>query len=266
MKTKLLFALFLLSGTLLFAQKQYVIGNVKNEVQNNVPQTYIYNTRTEELVITDISGDFIISAIPTDELRIVKSGFERISLRVSLENYAKPLQLILSKIPFEIEEVTIAFKPTGNLKKDLAYFKTSAKTEKLNSDLNKYVMTPSTVVAPRLSMPSAFAPPNYNAGQVNLGGIASAIAGLLGKVNNSPPTTATYAETQDFFRRVKTSLDMRFYSTRGFTERDIDAFLIYADDNYALAKKYRKSFDVQAIDLAMKLAYKEFIKTHKLGS
>lgn len=266
MKTKLLFALLLFSGPFLFAQKQYVIGNVKNEVQNNVPQTYIYNTRTEELVITDNFGDFIISALPTDELRIVKGGFERISLRVSPENYTKPLQLILSKIPFEIEEVTIAFKPTGNLKKDLAYFKTSAKTEKLNADLNKYVMTPSTVVAPKLSMPSAFAPPNYNAGQVNLVGIASALSELFGKAKNAAPTTANYAETQDFFRRVKTSLNMQFYATRGFTERDIDAFLIYADDNYSLAKKYRKNFDVQAIELAMKLAYKEFIKTHKLGS
>ena len=61
-------------------------------------------------------------------------------------------------------------------------------------------------------------------------------------------------------------MDLSFYTSQGWNEEDIDRFLIYADQNYSLAKIYRKNFDVSAISMAMRLAYKEYIKTHKIGS
>lgn len=266
MKLKLLLLLFLFSATFILAQKQYILGNVKNEVQDNIPQTYIYNSRTEELTQTDKFGNFIIAAIATDELRIVKSGFDRETVKILSENFTKPLQLILSKTPFEIEEVTIAFRPTGDLKKDLAFFKTSAKTEKLNSELSIYAMGPMTEVLPQNKIPNSFAPTNYGEGQMNIFGLASALKGLLGKATTKPDSTPNYAEVQDFYRRVKDVVDLDYYKSYGMSEYDFDIFLANTDRANSLAKKYHKNFNRVVIESELKLALVDYLKTHKVGS
>ena len=61
-------------------------------------------------------------------------------------------------------------------------------------------------------------------------------------------------------------MDLSFYTSQGWDEEEIDRFLIYADQTYSLAKKYRNNFNISAISLDMKLAYKEYIKTRKVRS
>ena len=273
MKTKLLFALFLFSVSFLFSQKKYIIGNVKNEVQNNIPQTYIYNSRTEEIVITDISGDFIISAIPSDELRIVKKGFERLTLKIKDDNFTQPLNLILNKLPFEIEEVTIAFNPTGDLKKDLAYFKTSERKLKLNNEMSQYMRGPLNEVIPQNKIPSMFAPRNLGDGQITLLSVGSGgsggLVGLIGsaiagkKSTSSPPN---YAEVEDFYRRVKDVVDLDYFKNYGLSEYDFDIFLAYVNQTNSLAKKYHKNFNRAVIESELKIALVDYLKTHKVGS
>ena len=273
MKTKLFFATFLFFTTLLSAQKKYVIGNVKNEVQDNIPQTYIYNPRTEELILTDISGNFIISAISTDELRVIKNGYERIALTISDKDFQKPVDVILSKLPIDIEEVQIAFHATGNLKKDLAYFKTSAKKEKLNTEMSNYMKTPMNEVAPQNTIPSAFAPRNPNEGQIPLlsigNGGSGGLLGLLGsaivgKKTNSPPPN--YAEIQDFYRRVKDVVDVNYFKAYGMSDYDFEIFLAYVDENNNLAKRFHKNFNKSAIESELKLALADYLKSHKINS
>ena len=273
MKTKLLFTLFLFSVTLMLAQKKYVIGNVKNEVQNNIPQTYIYNPRTEEIVVTDISGDFIITAIPSDELRIVKKGFERLTLKINNGHFTQPLQLVLSKLPFEIEEVTIAFNPTGNLKKDLAYFKTSTRKEKLNEEMTQYMRGPIPDAMPQNTIPSMFAQRKPGDGQIPLlsigsggnGGVLGLLAGAIGgKKNNAIPPN--YAEVEDFYRRVKDVIDLNYFKSYGLSEYDFDIFLAYVDQANSLSKKYYKNFNRAIIESELKIALVEYLETHKIGS
>ena len=265
MKTKLLFLLFLTFSIAIFSQ-QYIIGKVSSEFDTDLQSVIIFNTRTDEKVLSDKDGNFMITAKQFDELRFIKSGYDRKSSKISAQNFLEPLNITLSKSPYDIAEVELTFQATGNLKKDIKALEPSKRVVALNSAMNSYMMTPPTDVAPKLSMPSAFAPPNYSAGQVNVLGIASALVGLIKKAKNPTPTTPNYAETQEFYRRIKNTMDLSFYTSRGFDEEEIDRFLIYADQNYSLAKLYRKSFDVSAIDMAMKLAYKEYIKTHKVGS
>ncbi|WHF50480.1 hypothetical protein QGN23_08515 [Chryseobacterium gotjawalense] len=265
MKTKLLFLLFFTCSVTVFAQ-EYIIGKVSSEFDTALQSVVIFNTRTDEKVLSDKDGNFMIAAKRTDELRFIKSGYDRNSSKISAQNFLAPLNIILTKSPYEIAEIDLTFQATGNLKKDSKALDPPKKVVALNSDMKSYMRTPPTEVAPKLSTPSAFAAPNYNAGQVNVLGIASAVFGLVRKAKNPPVTTANYAETQEFYRRVKNTLDLSFYTSRGWDEEQIDHFLIYADQNYSLAKRYRKNFDVSAIDMLMKLAYKEYIKTHKVGS
>ena len=265
MKTKLLFLFFFVISISAFSQ-EYIFGKVSSEFGNDLQEVTILNVRTDEKAYTDKHGNYMIAAKSFDELRFVKSGYDRNSVKVSSQNYSQPLNISLLKTPYLIPEVELAFHATGNLKKDIKNLEPPKRVVALNSDMRSYMRTPFTEVAPKLSTPSAFAAPNYSAGQVNILGIASALSGLLGKVKNPAPTTASYAETQDFYRWIKNTLDLSFYTARGFDEEEIDRFLIYADASYSLAKKYRKTLDVSAISSDMKMAYSEYIKTHKIGS
>ena len=150
-KTKLLFLFFLFLFIFSNAQKKYVMGNVKNEMHYNVSGTYIFNPRTEDLVTTDISGNFIISAISTDELRIVKNGYERISLKISETDFTKPLEIVIVKLPFDIPEVELSFHPTGDLKKDVKNVGDRKAVKKLKDDMDDYLLSNSTpeILAPQ---------------------------------------------------------------------------------------------------------------------
>lgn len=265
MKTKLLFLLFFIFSFSVFSQ-QYIIGKVRSEFDADLQNVIIFNTRTDEKVLSDKEGNFMIIASQYDELRFIKSGYDRKSNKISAQSFSEPLNVKLTKSPFDIAEIELTFQVTGDLRKDSKALDPPKKLVALNSDMNLYMRTPSTDVAPKLSTPSAFAAPNYSAGQVNVLGIASALVGLIKKAKNPPITTANYAETQEFYRRIKNTMDLSFYTSQGWDEEQIDHFLIYADQNYSLAKLYRKNFEVSAIDMAMRLAYKEYIKTHKVGS
>lgn len=264
MKIKLL-AFFLLFSAFTFAQ-EYIFGKVVSESNTEMNEVMVLNVRTDEKTLTNKDGHFMIAARNFDELRFVKAGFDRITVKISPQNYSEPLNISLLKSPFPIEEVEIGFHASGDLKKDVKNLEPSKKTVALNNAMKMYMLTPPTEVAPILKTPSAFGQPDYNAGQVNILGVGSAITGLINKATKEPLTKANYAETQAFFREIKSTIDLSFYYKQGWDEYEIDRFLIYADDNFSLAKKYRKNFNVSAISSDMRMAYNNYVKTHKIGS
>ncbi len=265
MKTKLLFFLFFTFSLSVFSQ-QYISGKITSEFNAALQSVVIFNTRTNEKVLSDQDGNFSVPAQQTDELRFVKSGYDRNSRKITANSFSGPLNIILTKAPYDIAEIELKFHATGNLERDVKALEASKKVVTLNTEMKAYMMTPLTEVAPKLSTPSAFAAPNYNAGQINILALGSAVFGLIKKAKNPPITTPNYAETQAFYRRLKNTIDLNYYTSRGWKEEDIDRFLIYADQSYSLAKTYRKNFDISAINAALNLAYAEYIKTHKVGS
>lgn len=246
--------------------QEYIFGKVKSELGDELQNVIVLNLRTDEKSLTDKDGNYMIAAKNHDELRFVKSGFDRNSIKISYKNYSAPLDVSLLKSPYLIPEVELAFQATGNLKKDVKRLDPAKKVVALNSDMRFYMTTPLAEVAPKLQTPSAFATPNFNSGNLNISAIGGALLGLVQKAKNPPLTTANYAETQEFFRKIKNTMDLSFYTAQGWNEEDIDRFLIYADAFSSLAKKYRKNFDVSAISVELKLAYKEYSRTHKIGS
>lgn len=265
MKTKLLLLSCLFISFSAFSQ-EYIFGKIRSEFGPELTNAIIINTRSDEKVTSDQDGNYMIAAKPSDELRFVKSGYERSSVKISTENYSKPLNISLTHSAYLIEEIELAFHATGNLKKDVKLLDPPRKVVALNTSMGSYMRTPPSEPSPKLSTPSAFAPKNLGEGQMNILGLASAVSGLFNKVRENPVTTANYAETQEFYRRIKTTLDLSFYTSHGFDEEEIDRFLLYADESYSLAKKYRKSFNIAAISSDMKLAFKEYIKTRKIKS
>ncbi len=261
MTTKLLSILLVIASFTAYAQK-FVIGNVSAS-GNKLPNVTVVNINTDQKTTTDNDGNFIIEAKTSDEIRFSRQGYERTMIKISKDNFLKNLQIELELSPHLIQEVKIAFVPSGNLNKDVSALEKPRVTE-INRSLSAYMRRPSTEVQPKLTTPSAFAPRDLQAGQVDLLKVTSAVSGIFGRVKNGPSTTANYAETQQFYQRIKREIDMKFYTSKGWTEEEINRFLIYADSNYNLAKKYRKSFNVGAITSEMKTAYSEYIKTHKI--
>lgn len=272
MKISKLLLVLILFSVKMFSQSDYILGSIANESGDKLPRASIYNLRTDQIVISDKMGNFAIAAKPSDELRISREGYERKVVVISVENFSKNLEVRLITVPQEIEEVKLTFRPTGILKKDVTRLNPPPKVVELNTAMNLYMKTPPSEPVPKASAPSAFKQPDLSAGQVSLlsmgsgtGGIVNAISGLVNKVGESPKTTADYTETQDFYRRIKSVIDLGFYTKYGMDEYDFDVFLAYADQAYNLAKNYRKNFNKVAIELKLKEAFAEYIKTHNFS-
>lgn len=265
MKLKLLSLLIFLCSIKIFAQSDYILGNVANDSGDKLPLASIHNLRTDQIVTSDKMGNFAIAAKPTDELRIVRQGYERKVVSLTSESFSKSLDVQLVTIPIEIEEVTLAFKPTGILKKDIARLNPPAKVTALNMAMNNYMRTPLNEVAPKASTPSAFQQKDFSAGQLNVLGIAGAISSLIKKAGESPKTTANYAEKQEFYKRVKAAIDLEYYTKYGLDEYDFDIFLAYADEQKSLSKNYRNNFNKAAIEFSLKEVFSEYLKTHNFS-
>ncbi len=261
MKTKLLFLLSLVFPVFAFAQS-YAFGNVAAEENEKAPNVVVINMRTGEKILTDTDGYFMIAAKSTDELRFVKSGFDRVDLHLSAKNFSEPIAIVLQRVPYTIPEVEIAFQASGDIKKDTKLLDPPKKVVALNAAMSDYMKSPQQTPLPVLKTPSAFEPQSVNAVQVNPFALIGAVIKLIKKSSEPTKTTANYAETQQFFREVKSQTNLQIFVDRGMTEEDIDRFLIYADNSMALAKKYRKNFNAQAIENELKLAYVNYSKNH----
>ncbi len=265
MKTSRLLFIFLFFTTRFFAQTQYILGNIANESGDKLPFASIYNLRTDQIVMSDKMGNFVIAAQALDELRISRQGYERKVVTLTPENFSESLNVNLTTIPEEIEEVKLSFRPSGILKKDVTRLNPPPRVAELNTAMNLYMKTPSSEVIPKASVPSAFKPHDFSAGQLNLLKMAGALGGLIQKATASPKTKADYAETEEFYKRVKSVIDIGYYTKYGLDEYDFDIFLAYADRAYDLAKNYRKNFNKAAIEFRLKEAFAEYIKTHNFS-
>ena len=274
MKTKLLVLCFVLISISAFAQ-DYIFGKVRSEFGAEMSNAIIINTRTEEKVSSDKDGNYMIAARISDELRFVKSGYDRISVRISNEHYSAPVNVSLPKSAYLIEEIELAFTPTGNLRKDSKLLDAPKRLVALQGSLDAYMKSPMQEVVPQAAtIPSAFKPKDLGEGNISLlsvgsggsSGLLSAVAGLIRPSKRDQLTAANYVETQEFYHRIKTTIDLSFYTAQGWDEEEIDRFLIYADQSYELAKKFRKNFEAAEISQSMRLAYKEYVKTRKVKS
>ena len=266
MKTKLLFLLVMIIISIkTFSQSEYVMGNISNENGDKLPNTTIVNLRTDQVVVSDFMGNFVIAAKTSDELRIARQGYERKNITVNSQSFSQSLDVKLFTIPQEIEEVKLGFRPTGILRKDVAKLNPPPKELALNNAMKMYMKSKQTEVVPRATPPSAFKQPDLSAGQLDLIKMAGAIGGLIKKATESPKTTANYSEKQEFYKRVKAVVNLDYYTEYGLDEYDFDIFLAYADEQKNLSKNYRNNFNKAAIESQLKLAFEEYIKTHNFS-
>lgn len=254
---KYIFIFIIIFLSMKVQSQTYLFGKTVNENQIPLSGTEIINITTEQKSLTDSDGNFMIRGSVGDQIRFVRLNYEREILYLSTDSFTTSLVINMKYSAQEIEEVTIAYKPTGDLKEDLKHLPKNEKTERLRRDIAQSLRYKQTEVIPRLSTPSAFAPPNYSAGTVSVGGVASALSQLLG--NKPKPTKATYAETKDFLEKLKANIDLKFYKQYGITDEQLDQFLADANADLKLADKFRQDFSIIAIESLLRekfLTYK----------
>ncbi|WBX95796.1 carboxypeptidase-like regulatory domain-containing protein [Chryseobacterium gambrini] len=138
MKIKLFFVLASLFFINCNAQN-YIFGKVTSEDKNEMPEVTVINIRTDKRVLTNRDGHFMISGRAGDELRFVKSGYERTNRKITQENITAPINVTMIRAAELIAEVEIKKTITGDIKIDAKNLNPPRKVEKLKNDLAKYM-------------------------------------------------------------------------------------------------------------------------------
>lgn len=204
-KFKLLFFL----TTLFFVNTQaqnYIFGKVTSEDRSEIPDVTVINIRTDERTMTNRDGHFMVSGRAGDELRFVKSGYDRLVKKVSGENIESPINITLERTTILIPEVEIKQGITGDLKIDAKNLNRPKKVEKLVKDIDNYISQKSD---PRIlaAKPGEFIQPK---GQ----GFS------IGKVKNK-------WDDVDLGSYLKTALGEEYFTDLKIEKSQIDHFISY---------------------------------------
>lgn len=138
MKIKLLFVLFTFCFITSYAQN-YIFGKITTEEKFELQDVTVINIRTDERVLSNKDGHFMISGRQGDLLRFIKNGFDRIDRRMSKEDVESPVNITLLRTAAPIAEVEIKKELTGDLKIDTKNLNPPKKVEKLKADIGKYL-------------------------------------------------------------------------------------------------------------------------------
>lgn len=116
---------------------QQISGQVTSEFGQNLSGVLILNTSTLERSVSDTDGYFTISARIGEELRFIKAPYERKTKIITANS--EMLMVTLSPQVYEIEEVKVAPKLSGNLREDTRKVGDEKKLATLKNDLKTYI-------------------------------------------------------------------------------------------------------------------------------
>lgn len=119
--------------------QSYIFGKVTTEGGSEIQDVNIINIRTDETVMSNTDGHFMIAGRVGDELRFIRSGYERVTKIISQENVQSPLAVTLVRATIHIPEVEVKQGITGNLKIDSKMYNKPKKVEKLSKEIDLYI-------------------------------------------------------------------------------------------------------------------------------
>jgi len=119
--------------------QSYIFGKIISESGTEMQDVNVVNIRTDEIVVSNRDGHFMISGRQGDELRFIKASYERLTKIVSQENTESPMNIRLVRQTIQIPEVEIKQGLTGNLKIDSKLYNKPQKVEKLLKEMDRYI-------------------------------------------------------------------------------------------------------------------------------
>lgn len=205
MKLKLFFFL----SFILFIQthaQSYIFGKITSESGTEMQDVNVVNIRTDEIVVSNRDGHFMISGRQGDELRFIKAGYERLTKIVSQENTQSPMNINLVRQTIQIPEVEVKQGLTGNLKIDSKLYNKPKKVEKLIKEMDQYIAKKSD---PRIlaAKPGEFVQPKGE-------------GFFIGKVKNK-------WDDVDLMKYIRASLGDDYFTNLTIEKPLIDHFIYY---------------------------------------
>lgn len=125
-------AVFFFFLTIYFFGQHKITGKTLSENDMIVTSVLVVNISNDQKVYSNSLGEFSIEGSEKDEIRFIKKGYERASRKVA--DVAYPMNVVLIRIPEEIEEVEI-ITTTGDLAKDSKRLTKIDKKEQLQKDI-----------------------------------------------------------------------------------------------------------------------------------
>jgi hypothetical protein len=94
-------------------------GVVTDEDQNPLAAVLVFNLQTEQKVYTNLKGEFTIDATENNEIRFIRTGFERCFKFIQPQDFNNTFIISIVRTIAEIQEVQINnLNLTGNLNTD----------------------------------------------------------------------------------------------------------------------------------------------------
>ncbi|AZB01317.1 hypothetical protein EG359_17610 [Chryseobacterium joostei] len=205
MKFKLFFLLTFIFFIHTHAQS-YIFGKIISEGGSDMQDVNVINIRTDEMVLSNGDGHFMISGRTGDELRFIKAGYERVIKKISQENVQTPMEVSLVRQTIQIPEVEVKQGLTGNLKIDSRNYNKPKKVEKLSKEIDSYIAQKSD---PRIlaARPGEFVQPKGEGFSI-------------GKVKNK-------WDDIDLMSYIKASLGEEYFTNLKIEKPLIDHFISY---------------------------------------
>lgn len=242
-----------------FFSQQTVTGKISDDNGFDLGAVTVINVSSDKKVLTNASGEFSIEASANDEIRFIKTNYERASLRVLKNGYNPFLFITMIKIPQEIEEVELQ-KITGDLSKDS---RAVAKVDKgkivqdavgLPQPVGKMREKPAEVKEVLLPM---------LLGSLNVQGVYDLISGKARRQKRQ----YRYDDLQDDISWIRNRVEDEYFTKEGIPKERISEFIEFS----FLTKPQVRTF-VKAKNLAGALLrleetiplYVERLKTSKL--
>ena len=220
---------------------QTLSGIVVTDESARLPKTLVVNMSSDQKVLSNEIGEFSINAKPGDEIRFVKENYEREKVIVSNN---LNITVRLSKIPMEIEEVTIENKRVAEAKKE---------------ELRKSIGLPKGPDKPRekpaeavndILMPLIGIPPTIK---------IQAIYDVLSGKSRRLKRLYKYEDLQEGLAWINNNVDLEYFAEAGITADKFNDFLMFSlrDEKVLM---YMKAKNLGGITISLDNNIKDYLE------
>lgn len=202
---------------------QTVSGIVTDEDQRGLPAVLVINVQSGEKSYTDMNGAFTVKALPENELRFVREGFERSSEIIQPHHFGISISISLIRPVFEIQEVEIpAVRLSGDLAKDS---RNVTKTDKV-AQLQANIGLPSPPEKPREK--AADLKKDVLLPLISLRVSPKAIYDLISGDSRRMKSEYRYEDMQDNIAWIRDRVSDEYFLEMGISVNHVPAFIEFS--------------------------------------
>lgn len=231
---------------------QNISGRIVTDGETPLPSVLVINMSTNEKTYSDQGGNFTIAAIVNDELRFVRAGFERSSVKISSPNSSVYVNMIPAYR--EIEEVRVnPIKLTGDLNKDS---KLLSKNDKV-AQLQKEIGIPKAPEKPR-EKPAELGKDvllPMLTGSLNVQAVYDLISGDARRKKH----LYELEDQQSDVRWIRSRIENDYFVKAGIPEKRIAEFIEFSFTQNPNVRKYVRAKNLSGVMLEMEKALPTYI-------